>query len=208
MPPASLSTFEVMRPGPTTARNSAMRRRNGRRRRLISLPRTLMSANVRSIVTQVFILLMRALQIDSRRKQRSWPPAYECYAGSAHRIPTSECQVLQPCVHATDYVVDRNRADRAVVCINDCEAAQIILIEQLKHFLFVGIRAHRDDRLETQFIHALFGTGNYQTGDRNRAGECAIVVDEDDVVELVRDDFVEAYVINHLAAGGIFPDNH
>ncbi len=36
MPPASLSTLEVIRPGPTTARNSARRRRvmRVRRRRL------------------------------------------------------------------------------------------------------------------------------------------------------------------------------
>ena len=35
-----------------------MRRRNGRTRRLISLLRTFISANVRSIVTQVFILIV------------------------------------------------------------------------------------------------------------------------------------------------------
>ena len=94
-----------------------------------------------------------------------------------------------------------------IVRIDDRDAAQIILIEQIENFLFVCVRVHGDDGLETQFVHALLGICDHQASDRNRAGERAVVVDEDDVVELVGDDFVEADVIDHFAARGVFADN-
>src|SRR5580700_10664260 len=55
MPPASWSTLEVMSPGPTTARNRAMRLRQKAERRLRFVPRFFQAVRVSVTVAQAFI---------------------------------------------------------------------------------------------------------------------------------------------------------
>src|SRR5262249_50360245 len=55
MPPASLSTFDVIKPGPTTARKTASRRRSERVRTLNCRLRLVSREKVSVNVTQVFI---------------------------------------------------------------------------------------------------------------------------------------------------------
>src|ERR1700693_1588540 len=55
MPPASLSALEVISPGPTTARNRAMRLRQKAERRLRFVPRFFHAASASVTVAQAFI---------------------------------------------------------------------------------------------------------------------------------------------------------
>ena len=61
IPPASLSTFEVISPGPTTAKNTARRLRNGRVRLLSFLP---CSIQVESVSVNVIQVFMRRFRYD------------------------------------------------------------------------------------------------------------------------------------------------
>src|ERR1700690_3802857 len=123
MPPASLSTLDVMRPGPTTAKKTTRRLRQARLRRMKSLPREFQAP----LLAGDLVWSLMRLRLRSRN--------------------------LAFCAQATDDVVHRDRADRMAQVVYDGEAAQIVFVEQLKNVRVFGICLHRKHRLECNFGH-------------------------------------------------------
>src|ERR1700747_593914 len=115
MPPASLSTLDVIKPGPTTARKTARRRRRLRLRRPRSLPRVLSVESVSFSVALVVVIAATYFKLKLKS---------------------------QFVAHAAHDVVYRDRANRAILPIYHRQTPQIVLVEQLKYFLIFGVRRH------------------------------------------------------------------
>src|SRR5580704_2252530 len=122
MPPASLSTFEVMSPGPTTARNRAMRLRQKAERRLKFVPRLFQAPRASVNVVQVFIARILDESFFSAR-------------------------FLELPAHPADYVVHRDCSDGMLLLVDDGEAAQIVFVEQFENVFVLGIRRNKKERL-------------------------------------------------------------
>src|ERR1700676_2484879 len=160
MPPASLSTLEVMMPGPTTTRKRAMRRRQ-------ALPR---EKKPKGRARRRSMRLLTAARFMGVNLQK----------GGEIRSRVGSC------VHqAGNYVVYGDGADGAIVLVGDGEHAQIVFVEKFENVFFavVGFDGHK--RLGFQFTHVLGGRGEKQAGYRNGSGERVVFVDEHDVVELL-----------------------
>src|SRR5580658_7624926 len=118
IPPASLSTLDVISPGPTTARNTARRRRNVRLRRVKSLLRVF---SVESLSVTVSRLVIR---ITSPKFQLS---------NFKSQFQISNLPLLQLGPHMTHDVIHGDGSDRAVTRVHHRQAAQIVFIEQLEN---------------------------------------------------------------------------
>src|SRR5580692_10418526 len=130
IPPASLSTFEVMNPGPTTAMKSASRRQSTRvlRGQRFSFFR---SASIRGI--SVFRSMTKPIPEKLTFRFAS----------------------VDFCGEPSYNVVHGNRADWHAVLIHHTKNAQIIFIEQLQNFFLARVGRQRQQRLGLQRIHRL-----------------------------------------------------
>src|ERR1700676_1689623 len=158
MPPASLSTLEVMMPGPTTARKRAMRRRQALPREKKPKVRA-RRRSMRLLTAARFMGVNLQKGGEIRSQGRSW-------------------------VHqAGNYVVYGDGANGAIVLAGDGEHAQVVFVEKFENVFFAVVGFDRDERLGLQLAHVLAGRGEKQASYRNGAGECVVFVDEHDVVE-------------------------
>src|SRR5580692_3249237 len=182
MPPASLSTFEVIRPGPTTASSTARRRRVMRVRRMKFVPRAFHVASVVGLVVCSAMLVENnsedeerpfASRMTTKPKNQPRPPEGGRYQsqilnssaklnaksrrnGAATGFERTYFRVaLKFCTHTAYYVVYGDGADRTIIAIDDGQAPQIVFIEQLENFLVVRTGCYREQRFECEFGHAL-----------------------------------------------------
>src|ERR1700730_12595513 len=181
MPPASLSTLGVMKPGPTTARDRAMRRRQ-------ALPREKKSqARAR------------------RRSMRLWTAAR--FMGVNLQKGREIRSRVGSCVHqAGNYVVYGDGADGAIVLVGNGEHTQIIFVEKFENVFFAVVGSDGHERLGLQLTHVLGGRGEKQASYRNGAGECMVFVDQHDVVELLEIEILMAHPLENFFAGRVFAD--
>src|ERR1700722_2996479 len=149
MPPASLSTFAVMNPGPTTAKNSRirifqlfrnfMRTFHGHMDGANSRDKRRNRINVRSEFGQ---------RKSTECRYRSW--VYEIEDPS----PKTRHRSLQFAAKHADHIVRRDDSRELVVLVHDGESQQIVFIEQFGHIVlldsfmsedewFLGQREHR-----------------------------------------------------------------
>src|ERR1700692_146052 len=109
MPPASLSTLEVIRPGPTTASSSVRRLRRPRMRFCRSVPPERTVANLSEMALQsIWCFTIPFLQ--------------KFYA-------TACSQKLLALDQARDYVIDGDYADRMLVLIDHRQRSQVIFVK-------------------------------------------------------------------------------
>src|SRR5580658_1938396 len=175
IPPASLSTLDVISPGPTTARNTARRRRNVRLRRVKSLLRVF-SVESLSVTVSRLVIALDSLNLKS----------------------------LQLGPHMAHHVIHGDGSNRAIAFIYHRQAAQIVFVEQLENFLLLRVGRHRELRRGSQFRHPLVAAREQQSRDGHVARECGIAVDQHDVVELIGRNLVEPNVVHHFAARRVF----
>src|ERR1700730_9825967 len=107
MPPASLSTFEVIRPGPTPARSSVRRGRRPRMRFCRSVPpeRTV------AILSEMALQSIGCFTI----------PFSQTFSGLKEFLLTFD--------QARDYVIDSDYADGMFVLIDHRQTAQIVFVK-------------------------------------------------------------------------------
>src|SRR6516165_4146865 len=206
MPPASLSTFEVMMPGPMTARKSAMRRRQflPREKKAKTWPRR------RSMKALMEERVMRRRSVTRDRRpggtQPQGPWQRQRFLGHGRQgcreTPTmarmkdrywSGAGGAGSCIHqAGDDVVDGNGADGTVVVTENGEHAQIVFVEEFEDVFLAGVSGDGYERIGFEFGHTLFGGGQKNARDGGGAGEMAELIDENDGVELFELEFLAA----------------
>src|SRR5882672_9574394 len=108
MPPASLSTFAVMKPGPTTASNSAIRLRH-------SLNNVIAEWKVAATIAASVSERWQALGVGPRRKRKK---SHASVAVPQHR----------------DHVVGGDDAGEAAVLVDHRERDQVVFVEERRHF--------------------------------------------------------------------------
>src|SRR4051812_7758622 len=109
MPPASLSTFAVMKPGPTTARTRAIRRRHS--------------------LSQVITPHSRASEPTACDRPWSFDHDY----GPRQRSGPANAGAVSPLMAVPqhrDYVVGGDDASQASVFVDDGESDQVVLVEE------------------------------------------------------------------------------
>src|SRR6266481_2537585 len=145
MPPASLSTLEVISPGPTTASSKVRRRRKARIFCCKFSPRVSRPSKLDLMVSQ-FIRCFRF-------------PSY-------FLLPTSYVLLFHK---ARNHIVHGDRTDGAFFFVHYREHSQVVFVEQLEDVFFVGLSGNAEQRLASKFLHGLFRRGEQQPRHRNRA---------------------------------------
>src|SRR5271155_4241945 len=166
IPPASLSTLEVISPGPTTARNTARRRRKVRLRRVKSLLRVFSVESLSVTVSRLVIRITSLkFQISNFKSQISnLKSQISTFKSEILRLPW-----LQLGPHMAHNVIHGDGPNRAIALVHHRQAAQIVFVEQLKNFLLLRVGHHRKLRRGSQFRHPLVASREQQSCDRNVA---------------------------------------
>src|SRR6266851_1689676 len=116
MPPASLSTLEVIIPGPITANSSVRRRRKARSRFCRSVPRV----------------------------RRPW--ALSAMASQFMRFRIFQClSLLHFCAiwllldEPRNHIIHGNRSNRVILVTHHGKGAQVVLVKQFEYVALIGV---------------------------------------------------------------------
>src|SRR5216683_2815363 len=153
MPPASLSTLEVMIPGPITASSSVRRLRKPRNRFCRSVPRV-------------------------RR-----PCALSAMASQFMRFPnlllsffTSLFPYFLLLDEPRNHIVHGNRPNRAILLTHHGERAQVVLVKQFEYVALIGVGGDAEQRFQLQLRQALLRCRQEQPSHRDGPGKLGIDV--------------------------------
>ncbi len=163
MPPASLSTLEVISPGPDhrQQQRQAPPQRRGR-------------ACVDRCRDPVNALVPRSMA----------RPVHACLNLSLSHADLAIDAIA--CTQTRDHVVHGDRADGTALRSTTPQAAQVVLVEQLEDFLLVRVGRHRNQRLGLQVSPSSCLRSQQQPRDRSPRPKTCVAVDQQQWCPAVR----------------------